>query len=156
MTPQERSESARRAAQTRWAMVRTARISQAEVALIDPRLDKPPIALFSGELRMAARSFACHVLDDGMRVILRDDIVRSLTDHFERDPGLRLKVAARRVDFLIRPLSADEHGQRNRRHDINGDLPLKWWTLNRRARAGIRQNLVSATGYSAVPGGAPS
>ena len=73
------------------------------MVLIDPKSDKASIALFSGELPITARSLACHVLDDGMRVIPRDDIVRSLTDHFERDLASRLKVATRRVDFLIRP-----------------------------------------------------
>ena len=164
LTPQERRESARKAAEARWDRVRAAKAaiaSKSEVVLVDPKLDKP-IALFSGKLRIAARSLACHVLNDWKRVIPQDDVVRSLAGHFEGSldrfletgdlkPFVHnLKVADRRVDFLIRPQSAGERKQRSTRHGISDDLSLNWWTSNRTTQAVIRQSLISATGYEAT------
>src|SRR6516165_2444641 len=152
LTPEERSDIARKAVQARWAKAKAATDSKIDVwQALEPEV-RTPKALYSGKIRIAATSLACHVLDDWKRVISK--IVTSLTGHFEggldrfldtddlKPFARRLKVADRRVDFLIQPQSTGERIQRTTRHSVGGDLRPNGRTSSGTARAVDRQKLI--------------
>ncbi|MFC2060134.1 P63C domain-containing protein [Chloroflexota bacterium] len=91
LTPEERTDIARKAVKTRWA--KTKGISIEEVGQVSSPLDQvveslnlketsispKPISLFQGELQIGDISFSCHVLDDGKRVLAQREVVGVLT-----------------------------------------------------------------------------
>jgi hypothetical protein len=170
LTPGERSDIARKAVQARWAKARAAMDSKIDtwravgpdqLVLIEQEI-KPPMALFSGKLQIAARLLACHVLDNGKRVIREDDIVRALTGRFEgnlerfietndltRFAG-RLGVPDRRVDFLIRARNASGRKERISRRGAAALAPFTSRRSTEKAPTGIPENLITAIGYEAT------
>ena len=90
LTPEERSEIARRAVRTRWARVKGGPSEEGRVLepleqvsgdepTIAPPPSSMPVSLFQGTLAIGDVSFACHVLGDGRRVIAQREVVRLLT-----------------------------------------------------------------------------
>jgi P63C domain len=87
LTKEQRSEIARQAVRARWAKVKGQSYleGQVESALEQApsaTLQKPasvPVSLFRGTLLVGDVSFACHVLDNGKRVIAQREVVRLLT-----------------------------------------------------------------------------
>ena len=96
LTPEQRSEIARKAVRTRWAKAKGLPIE--EVGQVSSPLGQPnegvawlpkkelslPLSLFQGELIIADVALPCHVLDNGKRVIAQRSVVRVLAD---RDSG---------------------------------------------------------------------
>ena len=85
LTPEQRSEIARKAVRTRWAKEKGIPIEDvgqvsplAEVSLAS-EANTLPISLFQGELIMGDVAFSCHVLDDYKRVIVQREVVRALS-----------------------------------------------------------------------------
>ncbi len=110
LTPEERSEIARNAVQTRWAK---AKVDQPKTAVEqvsnDPArpakgaiLRNPaglPIELFKGELTMGNVTFPVYVLDNGKRVMAQREVVRALTGQLRGDI-LRYIGSASLADFI--------------------------------------------------------
>lgn len=85
MTPSERRESARRAANARWAKAKGVSLEEYQHASppADPVVvpeDNLPISYFPGDLSIGDLSFPCHVLSNQKRVIAQREVVRALTD----------------------------------------------------------------------------
>ena len=87
LTPEERSEIAKRAVRTRWAKAKGIPLEEVgqvlsppgESILVNPDDNGLPLSLFQGVLEIGDRSFSCHVLDNSKRVIAQREIVRALT-----------------------------------------------------------------------------
>jgi len=77
MTPAERKESARKAAEARWG-------------------SDLPRAEFAGELDLAGQKIACAVLEDGRRVLSQQSFIEAIGRTGQ------LKVAARSAGFLTK------------------------------------------------------
>lgn len=86
MTPEERSEASRRAAEARWAA-------------------KLPKATHMGELNLAGHNIACAVLGDGRRVISQQSFIQAIG----RTGSLRTAARTEDGDFFKTPafLAAD-------------------------------------------------
>ncbi len=85
LTPEQRSQIAKKAVQTRWAKAKGKAlpdIEQVSIPLeqkIKPAMPTNPISLFQGELKIGDLDFSCHVLNNGSRVITQREVVRALT-----------------------------------------------------------------------------
>lgn len=87
LTPEQRSEIARRAVQARWAKAKGDGGSRQQVSdSLEQDVvrsvtvnNQPPFSLFQGTLIMGDVSFPCHVLDNGMRVVAQREVVRALS-----------------------------------------------------------------------------
>jgi len=90
LTPEERSDIARRAVRARWAKEKGLPLE--DEGQVSDFADHPsdgvpvgsevkggPISLFRGSLEIGDVAFNCHVLDDGKRVIAQREVVRLLT-----------------------------------------------------------------------------
>jgi hypothetical protein len=90
LTPEERSEIARKAVQARWAKAGKGKKetpvtaepddAEADESEHDGIPDQPdmPFSLFEGILEVGDKKLPCHVLNNGMRVLTHRGMVRSL------------------------------------------------------------------------------
>jgi hypothetical protein len=81
LTPQERSEIARRAGETRWRTgAKAVKATHQKAAAPAPAaVDSMPFSLFQGTLEIGDVSFECHVLNDHRRVLTQGAVVRLIT-----------------------------------------------------------------------------
>mgnify|MGYP001308346530 CR=1 FL=1 len=86
LSPEERSDIARTAAQTRWGKTRNLTTTEGDVAEPDYELDESqavpaelPEASYKGVLRLLSLDIPCYVLGDGRRVIGRTSATEMLT-----------------------------------------------------------------------------
>lgn len=87
LTPEERSDIARKAVNERWAKIKGVPIAEIRRDELLPKTpeenEQPdsslPISLFQGTLEMANLSFPVHVLNNGKRVIAQREVVGILT-----------------------------------------------------------------------------
>lgn len=87
LTPQERSDIARRAVRSRWA--KEGKLKNTEEAdknvdepdQLEDSVDKPeiPYSMFPGTLQIGDVELGCHVLSDGRRVLTQGEVVRAIT-----------------------------------------------------------------------------
>ena len=93
LTPEERTEIARKAIAARWAKVKKEEHEQVSESPdqshnIQKTQDEAfalPIALFPGKLTMGDAEFSVYVLDNGKRVMAQREVVRVLTGHVKGD-----------------------------------------------------------------------
>ncbi len=92
LTPEERSEIARKAVNARWAKAGKSKQQSPEVeesgrddageetaSVTAANNDSLPFSMFRGQLRLGDIEMECHVLSDGSRVFTQREIVRVLT-----------------------------------------------------------------------------
>lgn len=91
LTPEERQEIARRAAQARWekmgkAKEKSVSDEQGTIAqVLEPEVHGPqvteemPFSMFPGTVKFGDMDIECHVLNDGRRVFTQGEVVRVLT-----------------------------------------------------------------------------
>lgn len=83
LSPEERSEIARRAVQARWAKegkLKPAEAPPAPKAQVEPAAPpEVPYSLFTGTLNFGGREIECHVLSDSRRVFTQREVVRVLS-----------------------------------------------------------------------------
>jgi hypothetical protein len=114
LTPEERSEIARRASEARWAgkAGKSARLAASKALLPSaPATEAMPFSLFDGILAIGDVSFECHVLNDHRRVLTQAAVVRLITGgresgdlnrYFRGLPTLDRSVMDRRpIEFKI-------------------------------------------------------
>lgn len=116
LTPQERSEIARRAVRARWE--KAGKVYAADEAKDDgespqaPTQPTIPYSMFRGDLDMGSVSFECHVLNDGRRVLTQREVVRVLTRGRESGNLARyldrlhlgeIDVSDRTIQFIVPP-----------------------------------------------------
>src|SRR5581483_7826343 len=82
MTPEERSEAARRAAVARWG--HRGDVPVEETVVRRPKKgseedSEPPYSMFRGNLAIGNVEFECHVLSDGRRVLTQREVVRLIS-----------------------------------------------------------------------------
>jgi hypothetical protein len=78
LTPEQRSEIARKAVNARWEKVGKKAPEQVSKPA-DDGVIAMPVALFPGKLRIGDTDFLCYVLDNGKRVLSQREVVRVLT-----------------------------------------------------------------------------
>ena len=83
MSPVQRAENARKAAQTRWA--------KADVALTEPAI---PVAKWRGQLDLGGEPVECYVLDNGERVIATRSAIKAFADADSGNLGNYIGVSA--------------------------------------------------------------
>src|SRR3990172_2882481 len=84
LTPEERTEIARQAANARWTKGKGGSRGVEEqtpewTREVPNPPDEMPVSLFQGTLTIGDVSFPCHVLGDARRVIAQREVVRLLT-----------------------------------------------------------------------------
>lgn len=103
LTPEERSEIARRAVRARWAKAGKPNPPEPdappEPASDDPAEAKPeiPYSAYQGTLTLGNVAIECHVLNDGRRVLAQREIVRLLSGG--RDSGTLSRYLTRNPSF---------------------------------------------------------
>jgi hypothetical protein len=97
LTPERRSEIARKAVAARWenaGKTKVEQVSGVAVRRAETRTDAIialPLALFPGRLTIADAEFQCYVLDTGKRVLSQREVVRALTGQIKGDLGRYLE-----------------------------------------------------------------
>ena len=93
LTPEQRSEIARKAVRTRWAKEKGIPLEEDEGQVFNPlRQDQgesrlavltvepsEKVSLFNGEVSFGDITIPCHVLNDGSRVIAQREVIKALT-----------------------------------------------------------------------------
>ena len=88
LTPEERSEIARRAVRARW--MKAGKLKESDVPVIDtdepaepdtakPEASEMPFSLLRGTLQLGDIELECHVLSDGRRVLTQREVVRAIS-----------------------------------------------------------------------------
>jgi P63C domain len=112
LSPEERSEIARKAVRTRWEKAGKTKVQPAEeptrVSIVVPAM---PHSMFPGQLAIGNVVLDCHVLSNGRRVLAQGQVVRALTGgrdssnllrYLEGNPLLRNDLlSGRTVQFQI-------------------------------------------------------
>ena len=92
LTPEERSEIARRAVQARWAKEGKLKVAPKPVPESVPveqaLTDSMPYSMFRGTLNFGGREVECHVLSDLRRVFTQREVVRVLSPAGRESGGL--------------------------------------------------------------------
>jgi len=87
LTPQERSEIAKKAVETRWGKVGKLKqkIKPIKSSVEENLIEKPdlPYSLFRGTLNIGGLKLECHVLNDHRRVFTQREVVRIMTGGHE-------------------------------------------------------------------------
>jgi hypothetical protein len=89
MTPEERSEQARRAVTARWERAGKVPTLKAEVVENPPAtVATMPYSMYPGKLKLGKIVMSCHVLDDGRRVLTQGEVMRVLKGSNARNTSL--------------------------------------------------------------------
>jgi hypothetical protein len=88
LTPEQRSEIARKAVTARWAKAKGEQVSKPvdrypQIVLQQP--PKFPVAMFPGKLTIGDEELLCYVLDNNKRVLSQREVVRALTGQSKGD-----------------------------------------------------------------------
>jgi len=137
LTPEERSEIARRAVKTRWARekgipVRNEDEQQVESVLrqtdndteqrgpdtlLVGKKDDKRVSLFKGDVRFGNIIVPCHVLNDGSRVIAQREVIKALTGQ-ERPSGSITRIIG--TPNLSRYINADDIAKKVIQYELSG------------------------------------
>jgi len=137
LTPEERSEIARRAVKARWAREKGIPISNAgdqQVETILRQTDNDAkqrgpdtllvrgegnkrVSLFKGDVRFGDISVPCHVLNDGSRVIAQREVIKALTGQ-ERPSGSITRIIG--INNLSPYINADNVAKKVIQYDLSG------------------------------------
>lgn len=121
LTPEERSEIARRASRARWGTKSgTAETVEPTDVDVDETITDTPYSMFRGTLDIGGIELECHVLSDGRRVFTQREMVRvisggrdssNLGRYLDRNPlyGSE-RIEGRIIQFLVPGLAQLAHG----------------------------------------------
>jgi len=137
LTPEERSEIARRAIRTRWAREKgiplddtneqqlgtslretdsNAKKRGPDTLLVSAR-DERRVSLFKGDVKFGNISVPCHVLNDGSRVIAQREVIKALTGQ-ERPSGSITRIIE--SDNLRPFINSDGIAKKIIQYDLSG------------------------------------
>jgi hypothetical protein len=138
LTPEERSEIARRAVKIRWAREKGIPFSDeddqqvetvlrqktdsntkprgADTLLVSGEDDKR-VSLFKGDVQFGAISVPCHVLNDGSRVIAQREVIKALTSQ-ERPSGSITRIIG--ANNLSPYINADDVAKKVIQYNLSG------------------------------------
>ena len=137
LTPEERSEIARRAIRIRWAREKGIPFDDTDDQQIETSLrqtdnntkqrgpdtllvsdrDKRRVSLFKGDVKFANISVPCHVLNDGSRVIAQREVIKALTGQ-ERPSGSITRIIE--ADNLAPYINSDSIAKKIIQYDLSG------------------------------------
>ena len=128
LTPEERSEIARKAVQTRWAQKEGRPSPENDDEQVSntlrqfnpttrPTASSERVSHFHGDVSFGSISVPCHVLDDGSRVIAQREVIKALTEQ-ERPSGTISRLIG--VSALIPYINVDEMAKKVIRFRLSG------------------------------------